>query len=439
MSAPRVQPPRGTADVFESDLRKIEHVQGLGFDIARSYGFFRVDTPMFEHLDIFELTAPFSRDKCYVFPDKSGRELTLRPDIMAPISRSVVNNCLTGVFPAKLFFADKVFRYRHAKRREFRLFGLETYGSKGYDADAELILVAMDIFRKIGLTQLVVEFSYPDIYAMLIEEAVRIHSLSFEPSELLHQLQLCKSEEEIHLLLVKNGFPKEMQDLFLRMLLCKDESCGWKSIKEIADRTNKLAQVASNLMEFSEALDAHNLKNSSVFNIGNLHGLGYYSGLTYRINTVGDNQQLADGGRYDTFIQRLCGKSINATGIAFGIERLIRIAESRKISLTNGSSNNPRILIASSDRSIMKHLRPMLYVLRQRGYIVEEYSQMAKFPQTIKYAQARNYGLLLSFDRLRDQMGKITVRTVSLAKDRRQDYIIDDVEESIGSFLNEIL
>lgn len=435
----RVQPPRSTADVFEADLQKIEYVQALGAEVVRSYGFCRVDTPTFEHLNIFELTAPFSRDKCYVFSDKSGRELVLRPDIMAPISRLVANNCLAGVFPAKFFFYGKVFRYRHAKRREFRLFGLEAYGSKGYDADAEIIRITMDIFRKIGIDQAVVEFSYPAIYAILVEDIARVYSLPLDSSDILHQLQLCKSQEDVSLILLENAFPKEMRDFFLRMLFCNDDVCGWQFIEELAVRTDKFSKIATELMDFSVALDAYHLRSNSIFNISNLHGLGYYSGLTYRINAVKDNQQLADGGRYDTFIQSLCGKSVNASGIAFGVERLIRIAESQDISIARNMPKVLRVLVSSSTRLIMNRLRSMLSKLRQRGYVIEEYFQSGKFSQTIKYAQSRKYDLLLSFDQSQNNDGRINVHMLSLDKNQRKDYVIDDADAAVGSFFNEIL
>jgi len=435
----RVQPPRGTADVFEADLQKIEYVQALGAKVVRNYGFCRVDTPMFEHLNIFELTAPFSRDKCYVFSDKSGRELVLRPDIMAPISRLVANNCLAGVFPVKFFFCDKVFRYRHAKRREFRLFGLETYGSKGYDADAEIIRVAMDIFQKIGIDQLVLEFSYPGIYAILVEEIVRKYSLPLDSFDILHQLQLCKSQEDVSLLLLENAFPEDMRDFFLRMLFCKDNASGWQLIEELAVSTDKFSKVAADLMDFSIALDAYHLSGSSMFDISNLHGLGYYSGLTYRINTAKNNQQLADGGRYDTFVQSLGGKSVDATGIAFGVERLIHIAESQDISIIRNMPKVLRVLVSSSTRLIMNRLRSMLSKLRQRGYVIEEYFQSGKFSQTIKYAQSRKYDLLLSFDQSQNNDGRINVHMLSLDKNQRKDYVIDDADAAVSSFFNEIL
>ena len=84
--------PRGTEDLFEPQLLKIEAVTSRLFKEARAWGFTRIDLPTFEHDEVFKRTAEFSEDTSYLFFDKSGRSLVLRPDINAPITRAVINN-----------------------------------------------------------------------------------------------------------------------------------------------------------------------------------------------------------------------------------------------------------------------------------------------------------------------------------------------------------
>jgi threonyl-tRNA synthetase len=88
----KIKTPRYTTDNFDEHLKKIEYLKRLFSNIVRKYGYERIQTPTIEHTDIFKLTSVFAEDKSYVFKDKGDRELVLRPDINAPLSRVVVNN-----------------------------------------------------------------------------------------------------------------------------------------------------------------------------------------------------------------------------------------------------------------------------------------------------------------------------------------------------------
>lgn len=377
----KVQPPRGTQDLFEGDLKKIEFIISLVSRVARSYGFTKVDTPVLEHVDIFDLTSPINPDKCYIFKDKSGRDLTLRPDLNAPISRAVVNNLLSCPLPIKLFSTAKVFRYRHSAKREFRMWGLECFGAADPKADAEILRIAADVLEEIGLSRVEVEYSSLGVYRKCLNELVpeRGHA------QLLYDLRFEKAADQYEAML-SYGLPERDAGLLAEMLKQTDQDASFSMLREAASRFKSLKGEIEEIELFRGCLASCGLEESK-FNLGNLHGTGFYSGLTYRLKLSG--QELADGGRYDHFIEKLSGKRIPATGLGLGIERLIRLAESQGMRL-GGTKEESGIYIITDERT-SAIIRPVLKKLRSRGCPVETETLKQKRQQAIRYAKFKSY------------------------------------------------
>jgi len=384
----RVQPPRGTRDLFEEDLKKIEFVISVISRVARSYGFTRVDTPVLEHLDVFSLTSPVDLEKCYIFQDKSGRDLILRPDINTPLSRVVVNNFLSTPLPIKLFFVDKVFRYRHSSKREFRMLGLENFGVSGPQADAEIVKLTADILEEIGFSEYEVEYNNLQIYHKYLKESLTSHGLSIDSSKLLYDLRFAKSLEGKLSLLSSCGLSKGEIDLFAEMICQEKDSDSYSVLEKVASHSDVLGEELAATKEFRDSLAAYGLRGLRL-NLGNLHGTGFYSGLAYRIRLDGISQEIADGGRYDNFVECLSGKQLPATGLGLGIERLIKLAESQNIRLAEKTGENG-ILIASDEQAMIAII-PLLKSLRSHGQPVEIDLSRQKRSHSIRYGRFKGY------------------------------------------------
>lgn len=384
----KIQPPRGTRDLFEDDLKKIEFVISVVSRLARSYGFMRVDTPVLEHLDVFRLTSPVDIEKCYMFQDKSGRDLILRPDINAPLSRVVVNNFLSTPLPIKFFFVDKVFRYRHSSKREFRMLGLESFGVNGPQADAEIVKLTADILEEIGFNRYEVEYNNLQIYYKYLKEFLTSCGASIDSFRLLHDLRFAQSLEDKLSLLSSCGLPKGKVDLFAEMI-CQDKNADSYSVFEkAASCSDALSEELEITKAFRDSLAAYGLRDLRL-NLGNLHGTGFYSGLAYRVRLDGASREIADGGRYDNFVECLSAKQLPATGLGLGIERLIRMAESQNIRLAQKTGESGILIIG--DEQAMIAINPLLKSLRRYGQPVEIDLLRQKRSHSIRYGRFKGY------------------------------------------------
>lgn len=430
-----MQPPKGTRDLFEADLAKIEFVQSRLFSVARSYGFSRVDTPVFEHLDIFDLTAAVNREKCYIFPDQAGRELILRPDINAPLSRLVVNNFSSAPLPIRLFFAGKVFRYRRSVRREFRMFGLETYGLAAPSADAEILRATADIIADLGFPGYEVEYSNLRIYHRFLAETAAVRKLSLNPTDLLHQLRVARERAAILAVLGSCGLPGDAVDTVVSLLLdAAGDAESHDALSQAARRSAALQEELMQAIAFRRALADYGL-HSVRFNSRNLHGAGFYSGLTYRVTPTGCSRELADGGRYDSFVERLGGRPMPATGLGLGLERLITLAEEQGLTI-DAARTDRRMMVVCCSREVAVRLRPLLSTLRQSGRVVEEELCERKRRKTILYAQGRGYCQVVFISSTGLTPAKFKLEIVPLAQRSERETIVTESAEQLLNVLN---
>lgn len=383
----KFQPPRGTRDVFENRMMMIENVESVFFETARSFGYQRIDIPMFEHLEVFQATSLVDVGKCYVFKDKSDRELILRPDINAPISRSIVNNIHELAMPAKIFFSGKVFRYRHRSTREFIMSGVENYGINDLNGELEVLLLMSDVLSKLGLgNRFTIEFNNLALYSRYLDTLSLKDSTDSNSSELLRKLALSKDPIQRRKLL--EFLPPERVRFLVSLLEFEGpNSEAFKIVMDEARNSTVLQEQLEKLLDFEKLLKLFGF-NDYRFDVSNLHGTGFYSGLTYRIGSEVLTKKIADGGRYDTFTETLGGPSIAATGIGFGLERLTDLAYCHGSLIP--SVNNGLLLVPQDDIAIQQ-MHSLASTIRSKGLPVEVLGEKAKFKNVVKYANFKNY------------------------------------------------
>lgn len=363
-----VQTPKGQRDVFEEELLQREALQKRLYRIARRNGYVRVETSPIESTKLFQRTSEFDPDKCYTFLDKASRELVLRPDLNAPLARVVANWDPPLHMPARLFFEGRVFRYRHNMKRSFRIFCLETFGVKEPEADADVLRILSDITKELGFAKMSVDYSDLRLYKTLL-----VHSANIpEPtaSEFLHKFRFSHSEQEEQILFESYDIPSKVART-LHSWLHADETneTNQDLLKEAERDYPEMQEAIRRVRDFEESMRDFHI-DSFRLTLSNLHGMGFYSGLTFRVTPEGCPKPLADGGRFDHMISALGGKETPATGIAFGIERLLRFLKAAGRPITTKKSDDS-LLISYSDPGLANQVRPLLKQLRNDLSVVE--------------------------------------------------------------------
>ena len=155
--------PRGTQDILPSETWKWQQVEKIVNDLSDTYHYKEIRTPMFEQTELFQRlvgeTTDVVQKEMYTFTDKGNRSMTLRPEGTAPVVRSFVEHKMFGYpdQPVKLFYVGPMFRYERqqaGRYRQFVQFGTEAIGSADPAIDAEVIALAMNVYKRAGLTEL---------------------------------------------------------------------------------------------------------------------------------------------------------------------------------------------------------------------------------------------------------------------------------------------
>ena len=159
----QIQAPKGTKDVLPGESYKWQYIEKEMRDLCRLYGINELRTPIIEHTELFMRgvgdTTDIVQKEMYTFKDKGDRSITLKPEGTAGMVRAFLENRLFNeALPQKMYYLNApVFRYEKpqaGRLREHHQFGVEFFGASSFEADAEIIMLALSLLRRLGLDEL---------------------------------------------------------------------------------------------------------------------------------------------------------------------------------------------------------------------------------------------------------------------------------------------
>ncbi len=318
--------PRGTKDILPKETPLWQKIEQICQQTFALYNYKEIRTPVFESTELFTRSIGTSTDivskEMYEFKDRKGRSLTLRPEETAPVVRACLeNNLISTDQVTKLYYIGPMFRYERpqaGRQRQFHQAGVEVFGSADPLIDVEVIMMNVQLFEAIGLKDL----------------EVNINSVGCSKCRPEFRKQL----KEYFKNNVKN-MCKDCNDRFeknpMRILDCKEKKCQ-KYIDDAPASVDTLCDECKvNFEEIIKMLDYQKI-NFKV-NKRLVRGLDYYTKMTYEIvsGKLGAQNAVSGGGRYDTLVQELGGKSIPAVGFAVGLERVVQIMTNDECRMTN--------------------------------------------------------------------------------------------------------
>ena len=319
--------PKGTYDLYGDEIRKWQYVSRVVDEVMERYNYGLIRTPIFESTDLFHRgvgdTTDIVTKETYDFVDRGERKMTLRPEGTAGVVRSFIENKMYGdaTQPIKLYYNGTMYRYERpqsGRDRELTQFGVEVLGCADPAMDAEVISVAVNIFKLLGLKGIKVKLnSLGDMESRNNYRDALVEY--FKP----HIDELCEDCKER---LEKNP---------LRILDCKVDKDNelLKNAPSILDYLNE--ESKNRFMDVQNYLDVLDIPYEVDPKI--VRGLDYYSHTVFEIEATvkdfGANNVLAAGGRYDTLVSNLGGPDTPGIGFACGIGRLVMALDKEDISL----------------------------------------------------------------------------------------------------------
>lgn len=344
------QKPKGTEDMYSED-QAIENfiTQTLG-NVAISYGFQEVDTPVMESVEL--LTAKTSEEntsQIFTFEKRGSENLGLRFDLTVPITRLFVQKQKELPLPVKWFNINKMWRYERPQKgrlREFKQLSIEMFGSPNPEADAEIINLTIDCLKAFGLTK-------KDFYIRLNNRKL-LEGLCKDITDNIDELiALIDKYDKIG----EEAFFYEAEQLGIKdKNKLKFVELDDLDMLEDKFKLNKLAKEGlSELKTIYELLDKDFVKIS----LNTARGLAYYTGTVFEVyNKENTLRAIAGGGRYDNLVKIFKGNDCPATGFGLGFAIL-------------------KLLLKEKDLLPKIHVGPEYYIAPVSGESWPEANQIA--------------------------------------------------------------
>ena len=315
--------PRGVRDFGPQEMGLRAYVESTLSSVFEAFAYDLVQTPLIEFLELFNLKSGEAiKEHLYVFEDKGGRKLCLRPEATASVARMYASELRNLPKPLRLYYLGPMYRYEEPQKgryREFWQVGVELMGSSGPEADAEVVAVASESMRRLGL-----KYSLRISHIGVLRRLLSIQG--FDEG----------MQDKIIQALDKGDFETVSKDVkdpsFKRILGLKGGQDSIEEARRVVE-DKEIQDMLSGLEATASLLTQSNIDYTVDFSMA--RGLDYYTGMVFdiRVEGLGAQNQVCGGGRYDNLITLFGGPQTPAVGFAFGLDRLIESMQEQGVSM----------------------------------------------------------------------------------------------------------
>ena len=390
---------------------------------CQKFGFTELETSSIEYTDVLGKFLP-DKDRpsggVFSFQDDDDQWLSLRYDLTAPLARFVAQNYQDLVKPFKRFQSGIVWRNEKAgpgRYREFLQFDADVVGVQSTYIDAELCVMASNIFKSLGLNfdQFQIKYSNREIW-----------------DDLFKKIKINKQQESLVLRAIDKkdrvgveGIKKLLQEGRKDQSGDFTEGVGLddNQTEQIINFIDSNIQSNQQLDEFKDYLS--NYKEYPIkFDPSIVRGLDYYTGMVFEAelimsvkNSKGEDVvfgSVAGGGRYDKLISRFGKEDVPATGISIGVDRLIVALQQQNLLSVNSS---PLVVIANMDKNQLSEYLKMADELRDAGIACEVSYGSKHLAKQLKYCDRKNANIVVIAGDSEIKNGVISVKDLAAGKE----------------------
>ncbi|NLV27462.1 MAG: histidine--tRNA ligase [Methanomicrobiales archaeon] len=405
-----IQKPRGTRDMLPDEMEKRREIEARMRGRARLRGFREISTPVFEELELFTIRSGEGIiNEMYVFEDKGGRSLSLRPELTAPVLRMFVEEGRSLNKPVKwCYFAD-CFRYERPQKgryRQFWQFGAELIGADSAMADAEVIILGYDLLKTAGI-RFVLKIGHLSFMRTLLS------NLAEEDKKKIRAF-LDKREEDAAVSHLKVIGHEELCEPLIRL-------CGARTLEEVFLVIGEIPE-SQRIREMFHILDVNQIPYE--INPAIARGLDYYTGVVFECfaEGLGAENQILGGGAY-RLAHLFGGEDTPSAGFAIGFDRVM-------VALGDSvwSPDTPQVMVVATsegrDRALV-----VTEELRKNGIITEIDLMERSFSAQMKTAgKSADYAVIIGKEEVTS--GDVTLKNLKAGTQERLS--VDDVVRKLS-------
>ena len=405
---------RGMQDLDPSEMRKIDFIEKSFDEIVNSYGYQEVRFPILENTELFKRSVGNESDivnkEMFTFESRSGKKMTLRPEGTAGCMRMAIDTGLIDAGQQRLTYKGPMFRYERPQKgrsRQFQQLSIEAYGFSDSSIDLEMLEISDYLFERLSVKK-----------NMVLE----INSIGSQNDQLEYSNKLkdyfTKYKKELD-----EDSLKRLSKNPMRILDSKNTDLKniIKKAPNILDSISKESQ--ENFSFIKKCLNE--LKIDYVENPYLVRGLDYYNDIVFewKSNSIGSQDTVCGGGRYDSLSKIIGGREANAIGFSIGLERLSLLLEDSQI------PNTKSIIVVSLEDSFFLEGMKLSSLLRETlvDYSIQYSGKDKNLKSLLKKAIKKNTDFMVIIGRKEIEDKSFTLKKLA----SNQELKIDNFESLI--------
>jgi len=408
--------PGGMKSYLPEVAAELKAIEKNIVDVFSIWGYQPVLTPTLEYYEALQVGMGNELDKrLYKFIDYEGSILVLRPEMTAPIARTLAARLNDIKLPLRLSYSVSVFRYdqlQTGKNREIFQLGVEFIGEKNYLADAEAIILAIESLRSTGLEDFKIDIGHADFLNGVVGELGLGAEEKFELKRLLNKKDLVGL----------NNFTDELKvdgkEILKELPLLRGSVEILAEVKSLVNNPRSLEAI-KNLNEIFIFLEDYGFADYINFDLCLSRGFDYYTGVVFEGFTEKLGYNICGGGRYDNLLKKYSGTKIPAIGFAVGIER-IRLALMRQNSRLNEVKVDNLIVYNEGYEKMVLKLAKLMH---KRGLItvIDNSGELEKVKEEAKEGVKRIFFVKNDSELIIEDIEEDKRECINLSEDGEED------------------
>lgn len=395
MKQQNLHTPDGVRDIYSAEYRKKNELENKLQKVFGLYGYHNVQTPMFEYFDVFgKEVGTIPSKELYKFFDREGNTLVLRPDITPSIARMATTLYDTEKLPIRLCYKGNTF-INHSSYRgrlhETTQAGAELIGLDSVEADAEMVAMAVESLKEVGLGDFQIHIGNVEFFESFIAETGLDKEKELRLREFISNRNYFGVDE-----LLQNANTKETTKVAFQVL---PELIGGVEILREAKKyalNSRTLEALKCLEALYELLTAYGVEKYVTFDLSMSGTYGYYTGIIFRGYTYGTGDAIVKGGRYDHLLEKF-GKASPSIGFVIVVDELLNAFARQKLPIPYKNKNTFILYDANRQAEAIKlakefraNGKPTELVLKREDKKIEEYISCAKQNLCVSMMYLRN-------------------------------------------------
>ena len=396
-----IQAVKGTREFYPEEMEIRQWLYRHIRTVSEIFGYQEWDGPFLEKIDLYAAKSgeELVKEQAFVFPDRGGDLITLRPELTPSLARMVAQKQNELVYPLRWWSFGPFWRYERPQKgrtREFFQWNIDQIGINSPEADAEMVAICASFLKSTGITpdQVLISINH----RKLMEQ--ELLALGIEKEKHKSIFRLIDRRDKMH----GDEWSQYGQEIGL-------SSTDLENLKKLLDDTT-LWMKSEELRRIFGALEKMGVKEYVRYDPSIIRGLDYYTGIVFEAwDVTGDGRAVLGGGHYDNLVGDVGGDPLSGVGFAMGdvmisllLQKFGKLPEAKKLAET--------VLVTVFDDSLIGNSMTLANSLRENGIKTVLYPEPSKLAKQLKFADRMGIKVALVLGPDEAQAGKVTIKNL---------------------------